>query len=115
MRCEGACPVSGCRWTSSPIFGAELHAPSLSEPSISIGVVIEVTSADLMTDLRLLPCAAASTLKVEETRTAPALLHERTDTFRILQLVGTRLRAPAAAGATPNRSAQGARAGTMVS
>jgi hypothetical protein len=49
VRSVGTSPALGCRWTSSPIFGAERHAGSSSEPSIAIGADVAVTAADLIT------------------------------------------------------------------
>src|SRR5688572_19546805 len=76
VRSVGALPVSGWRCTSSPIFGAELHAASSNTPSISIGPAVVVTSADLMRTPGS-PCDAAFTAKPHTTHSASAVIRIR--------------------------------------
>src|SRR5687767_13020013 len=59
----------------SPIFGADFHALSVSDPSTSIGSLIDVTFADLITTLE--PWGAVSTATTKRTNSDSATMRTR--------------------------------------
>src|SRR5687767_7203735 len=96
---------------SSPIFGAAAQAASLREPSMLIGLVMEVTAADRI-EIGLLTWAVVSTAAPRATHNArkAGRANRSMDVLRL----GTGYES-CFGSATPNRSAQGLNAGKMVS